>query len=523
MFRQLTLEMFGFGVSKMLRTYGPSVQSVLVLRAFVLALTMFPIAPGTGDVRTCYSQSPEQPAEELNAIECHILDGYVTDSNGNNVADATVLLPVIGGVAQTKRKVARGTTNSDGYYRLEVPKQWIEGPIWRYGTTLWVYKPGLAIGTTGVSKLLTGKTVSSPNKVILPPDSRPTYRILDDGGNPSGDITVEPQHYRTAMGYELVPTEILKHIATKTSDSGEVTIRAVEEEKLFRLRVESINHGVQVFRVDGIRSGAELRLRESTPLKGRVVGADPSWVSGIRLHLSTRSSADSEGHAEVTTDAEGSFEITNIATGKLRIEESLSPKLTVRLRFPERMAVPSDQVLELELVPATKVRGRVVRKQDRTPVVGADVSVRYGQFRQGEQVITDEGGRFEAHVLPGKVYQQVIAIPIPGLSSVGASWENRFEVPATKEIFELPTIELVETYKLPGQLVDESGNPLSNYRVWGVQGNRRYGFATTDEQGEFEMKLPGGIEMQKFRYASRDREMGDTTVVTTEPFQLRAE
>lgn len=393
---------------------------------------------------------------------------------------------------------------------------------------MWVYKPEFALGTANVAPQLEHDDAGEAVEILLPPEANPEFQILDETGSPASNVLAEPQHYRTPRAYEYVPQELLEHVTAETDDDGNVTIRCIEKGKLFRLLVRSVRHGTQEFRVDTLPDGGELQLREAVSLSGQVIGEDPAWTRDIRLSLTTEAPrraefSDAVGIAHLTTDADGRFEIPLIATGTLLVEEALDEALPVRMRVPGGMAVPTEEHLILQLVPATTVRGRVVRKDSQDPVSGVTVSVGYGQFRQGDRAVTDEQGEFEARVLPGEVYQQVIAIPDPDLESVGAPWSERFEVPITDEVFELPVIELVGTFTLPGRLVDADGEPLANYDVWGVNGGRRYGFAETNDQGEFEMKLPNGIEIETYGYNSPDDVLGRATVGETDPLTLRAE
>ena len=467
-----------------------------------------------------------------------VVAGRVIEDNGNPVGGATVLLPVNLGLAlqDQARDVVQTITGVTGAFRMEVPAEWLEPPLRQHQTTLWVYKSGFGLGTADVANQLEHNDPGDAVEISLPPEANPEFQILDETGTPASNVLVEPQNYREPRGYGIVPRELLQHIAAETDNEGRITIRGMEQGKLFNLLVRSVRHGTQEFRVDTLPDGGELQLREAVSLSGRVIRGEPAWRQGIRVSFTTerprRITADTPpqfgftdgvGTATVTTDAAGRFEVPLIATGNLSIQEALDPQLPVRLLLPERAVVPIDGDLVLPLEPAIIVRGHVVREDGADPVAGVTVSVRYGQFRQGDRAITDENGEFESGVLPGRVYQQVLSIPDSDLTYVGSGISERFEVPITDEVFELPVIELVGTWRQPGRLVDADGEPLANYDIWGVNGNRRYGFAKTNDQGEFEMQLPNGIEMEKYGYNTPDDVLGRATILDTEPLMLLAE
>ncbi|MFO1095173.1 MAG: redoxin domain-containing protein [Planctomycetaceae bacterium] len=456
-----------------------------------------------------------------------VIAGRVTDPDGKPAAGAMVMLPMNLGWNEPRR-VVQGVTDGEGKYSLSVPSEWLGTPMYSAGGTLWAYQPGFALATASVFKQLDPSQPRGDVDLTLPPDSKPKYRFVDEAGKPLADGTASIAYYRSAVGYEPVPQEILERIPATGDADGNVTFVAVESGKLWRIKVRTDRHGTQSFRVDGSPVGAQFRLHAAVPVRGHITGDNPEWIKNVRLNLSTGwdipgTLIEPEGEAEVRTDESGRFEVPLLATGSLTISEFLDQSLPVRLEIPNRpMPVPTETPLEFRLVPAQKVKGRVVRKAGGAPVAGVHVHVGYGHFRQSDSAVTNANGEFEAGALPGQVYQQVLLIPDKSLEQVGSPWSERYEIPRSEEPFQLPTIELVGTHTQSGRLVDDAGKPLAKHMVWSVAGNRGYGFANTEANGEFELRIPDGVEVERYGFNSPADEMGEGVVVTSEPLLLRA-
>ena len=62
---------------------------------------------------------------------------------------------------------------------------------------------------------------------------------------------------------------------------------------------------------------------------------------------------------------------------------------------------------------------------------------------------------------------------------------------------------------------------MPKVRINGVQGNRRYGFAATNEKGEFTLdRVPKEIELEKFEIWTRD-ERFEGVAQTKDPLVVR--
>ncbi len=325
--------------------------------------------------------------------------------------------------------------------------------------------------------------------------------MLTPEGQPLADVLVQPQNYKTSVGYDLVPEEMQPVVSARTDTNGLVTLPTTQSELLFRLEMADDSFGRQSIRTDhnSDMPEREIRLRTTATIKGQLVGDDPKWVRGVRLAFTTDNrdeGKEPQGIAEVVTDEQGRFEVPVIASGgPLRTYVNLDPQLPVRplLKDDRYLAAGETMQLEIPLVAAPRVHGKVVVESTGKPVSNAEISLGYGGFRQNDLVITDESGQYQGRALPGGVRVHIIVLP-DGFVQLGAPWAEPYQVPANVDEFELPTIEVVGTRQVSGQLIDTNDQPLANISVMAVEGNRRYSFGKSDAEGRFELSVPEGVE-----------------------------
>lgn len=232
------------------------------------------------------------------------------------------------------------------------------------------------------------------------------------------------------------------------------------------------------------------------------------------------------GVAMVKVDDQGLFVIPEIADGRIMVLAGCDERLPVRPRLPERGALTlqagETETIEIPLEMAVRVRGVVRAKDTQKPLAGVTLSVRYGVGRQGDQAVTDEKGEYSALALAGEVYVQLIGLP-KGYEYLGESWNERRTVPVDLKEYAWPPIDMVPSIEIGGKLVDRDGNPMANVRINGGVGDRRYGFGSTDENGEFTLTgVPKEIQLEKFEIWTRD-ERFTGVVETREPLVIRVE
>lgn len=451
-----------------------------------------------------------------------VVRGRVVDEAGKPVGGAKLWLPL----RYEPRRVVEGKTDDSGQFELKLPGDWLSPRAVGSGWTIWAYSPGSGIATDSPFDVIRGKN-QREIEIKLPPEADVGFKVLTPAGKPLAGALVQPQHYKTSVAFNLVPEEMLSSVGARTDASGVATLPAVEPKPLHSIQVVSDEFGKQSLRVDNDQHRAvrEIRLRESGRIEGRLIGERPEWLRGVRLAFTTDNRdewTDTQGEAKVVTNKDGHFEVPKIASGgPLRSYVRLDPSLPVRPRLKDDFYLAPGETLQMEipLVPAPKVYGKVRAKDSGKPIAGAEISLGYGGFRQSDQAVTDDEGRFEGRALPGPVRVHIISLP-DGYVQLGEPWAESYDVPGKVTEFELPTVEVVRTHKLTGRLVDDKDQPVTITQLVAVDGNRRYGFATTDSQGRFTMNVPDGVDVH-FEVYTAQHGQEPVTVFERDPLLLR--
>src|SRR5439155_4307970 len=232
---------------------------------------------------------------------------------------------------------------------------------------------------------------------------------------------VEPWHFLSEHGYDIIPKPIRELLRAKTDDVGIVQMPAMPRKGFSTVQATAKSFGTQEIRLvdrDSEPAQRTLTIRPAGRIEGRLVSEKPAWARGVKLWFHTSDQADevhqAAGISEITTtDESGRFIVPVIAAGRLRIEVREVKGSPLLARLPDGLSVTAGETLTitLPLEPAVIARGTIRTEDTQRPVQGAEVSVRYGTWRQGEHVLSDADGRFQARVLPGNVYTQIISFP----------------------------------------------------------------------------------------------------------------
>lgn len=445
------------------------------------------------------------------SAEIQTITGRVVedDNHDHPVSGARLWWQIANGFPESQ--LVEGTSDADGRFTLTSDQPIPD--VLQNCYTLWVLKDG---------KRLTSQYARQPQgsgapELLIPLEraAQTSFVIHSPDHKPLAGVRVEPWHFRTHQGYGIVPAPI-RELLTVTSDSdGEVLMPQLAYTAFHSLNVISPEWGTQKFRLDGPAtlpvSRRVLTLSSVGRIEGRLHSRDSELVANVRLHLTTGNEdwTDSgwapEGSATVMSDQNGRFEVPAIATGPLAIDMNVEPDALElpRMTASQSQVVASGQTLSVRIDYETSipVRGIIRSQKEKTPIPGATISVRYGTGRQGVMVKSNAEGQFEARVLSGKVFTQVIATPVEfqmyqETESIGA-WPIR--IPAGRvEPVELSPIELIRLIELKGKLVDQNGDPVSRTKLNGVHSQLRYGFGKSSEEGQFTLLVPDTITVKKF-------------------------
>jgi hypothetical protein len=442
--------------------------------------------------------------------EVKVVRGRVVDEQDLPVAGARLWLPL----RYQPRRVAETIADESGRFELRFPTDWVSPRTNGSSWTIWAYAPGHGIATESPFQVVRGNSQQEVDLKLAPQ-------------SPLAEALVQPQNYQTKVGYDLVPDEMLSCVSARTNADGVAALPALRLKPLFRVQIVSEEFGTQAIRVDRDIEQAvrDIRLRETARIEGRLIGERAEWLRGVPLVFTVDNQDEwtqTSGEAKVVTDENGRFEVPVIASGgPLHTYVRLDPALPVRPRLNDKRFLTAGETLKLEipLVPAPTVHGKVQAKSSGNPIANAEISLGYGGYHQSDQVTTDQEGRYEGRVLPGPVRVHIIALP-EGYVQLGAPWAEPYQVPSDVEEYELPNIDVVGTHKLSGRLIDDKGQPLPRMRLTAVDKNRRYGFALTDAEGRFSMNVPDGVETRIEAFTDQ-RGQEPVEVVEREPLLVR--
>jgi hypothetical protein len=243
-------------------------------------------------------------------------------------------------------------------------------------------------------------------------------------------------------------------------------------------------------------TGIDLRLgRGGVLLSGRVFDASGGTIGGARVLVETVGARPGGGFGSLglfatESDGQGRYQLL-LAPGRQQLRASASGYTEAQARLDLR--APATQDFRLE--PAAQIGGRVVTREGRQPVAGAQVvavpSERRLRLFYGP-VITDQEGVFRIDGLPADGYRLVAR---QGTRVGGTSQPIAL---ASAAAVEDVLIEVAPGAAVAGTIRSQAGKPIAGARVQaGSQDVTLYwagrGFATSDGDGRYRMEgLPPG-------------------------------
>jgi hypothetical protein len=415
--------------------------------------------------------------------------GRVLDHKGRALPKANVWLPLRW---EPDRQV-QGQADERGQFELTFPSDWLH-PVAVYNRyVVWAHAKGHTFGKASAQAVLFERA-KEPVEVKLEPATRSSIVVLDPDGKPVRGATVSPYHW---------PDSIVPLVAGVTDEEGRARLPAVASAELFSVRAATQEYGIQRFESPHreIPTEQTIRLRPVGRLEAQVFGEKREWLGGIKLEFENLKEGTEQvsGFATAETDAEGKFVVPHLAGGQPFFRVRLDQRLPVRAWAPAAPQIVAGKTttLTIDLVPGVIVRGKVQFESGK-PLAGGYVRVYYGVLRQSDEVLTDAMGRFEARVLPGEVHQSIhVAGPFeqPLVQRSG----ERVTIPEGVKEFDLPAIRMAKTIRYEGRLIDNDGKGVAEADVFGMDGSRSRGYARTDAEGKFVIRLPADIESFRVR------------------------
>ena len=240
-----------------------------------------PAVTQTGDA----NQSPNNKEIAANDVQMKVVRGRVINEAGEPVASAQLWLPL----QYQPRRTVQATADDTGNFALKCPTDWISPRLSGSSWTIWAYAPGHSIQTHSAFEVVRGdgdKTYT----IQLPPESNTRFKVLTPDGQPLPDVLVQPQNYKTTVGYAAVPEEMLSVVSARTDNNGLASLPAIQSGPLFRIQMTSKEFGSQSLRVDGSSDmpDREIDLRATATIKGQLVGENPEWVARSQVDVHDR-------------------------------------------------------------------------------------------------------------------------------------------------------------------------------------------------------------------------------------------
>lgn len=464
------------------------------------------------------AQSKDQAAPQENAVPdrkpvLKTISGRIVDGRDLPVAGARLWWVVSRGIPEGV--IVSAVSDEQGRFSMSTPDVAPPRPSW-VCDTLWVLQAGKQLATARAESQSTVAGKKAELLIRLEPETDTSFVVMSPGQKPLAGVEVEPWHFRTHQGYDIIPAQVRKIMSATTDVEGRVRMPNMPRKGFHTVRASSDLFGVQELRLDSNQnppSERSIRLRATGRIEGQLKADNSEWVRGVQLWFTTdiqwreppsgEPGWKTEGIATVTTDGQGRFVLPAIAAGHLLINVRPEKNMLAlpRLSKSGKIVEGATEKLEIKLESTVLVRGTIRTQDTDKPIPAAEIYVRYGAWRQGENVLSDAEGRYQARVLPGPVYTQVIVRPkeFDTYVQVGEPWDEKIDVRADAAPFDLPPIRLVPTIPLQGKLIDQDGRPVAKARVNGVKGNRRYGFATTNPLGEFSAQIPKTITLESYQ------------------------
>lgn len=513
-----------------------------IVVAVALGMSAWP-AWSLAQPRNSEKQGPSK--EDGTAKEVTVtISARVADHEGQPIAGAKVWW-----VSNHRLRVNRietATTDEEGRFIVSPPKdhQYPWGRLWVYkedkqvATAAVGFRPEESVlkiasvkrSIEGLDRLGIYYHESTDAVIILDPATDIDFRIVAPDGSPAVGVAVEPSNYMASPTHsERFPDPLLAILTTTTNSEGRVHFTNLSRWWLGSVLIRSDKLGMQDFyfhrgKWDDLSVEKTIQLRSTGRVEGRLEAEDPQWTRGATVTVNGVSA---------TTDAQGRFNVPATVAGRLSIHCSLAEDAPVLPELPKNLTLPANETLSvtIHLRSPVIVRG-VVRTEDTgEPVAGVEINVQDEYRSSFPHVISDSDGRYEARILPGEVFTQVISMPKgpPYFRQADGTWNRTTKIAADASMVELPPILLTPLVPLAGKVIDQDDKPVPFVEVNCLlerQGNKQRKSlgrgVQTNEQGEFRALIPKGVDAEVFSIRSGNG-FGerDANIVQVDPYILR--
>ncbi len=438
----------------------------------------------------------------MSELEQWTATGKVVDSQGNGVPNASLFYSY-----GTSNELVR--TDSEGNYSISYPRQYH-----MYDSFFtWVFAEGYGLRVVAMRGYLAEEANVAGVTIPLPPlEEKPTeIEVVDPSGKPIEGALVTPRTIELPNGRFLadestglssdIPKQLIESLGVRTNKEGKAFINRFPNKLWHGIYCQTDQFGVQLLENVKTTGKIRIKLREVGSIRGRITSFDSSKMKPLMYFIQTASPAVESatvGYAVGQFDENGEFSIPAIATGSIArfiVGEGIRLNSLRDNEFMcedyQSMKLLSGQTLDLKLIspPTARVSGVVLTSDTRQPVPGTVIASYRQDGPHHRTFITDENGRFEFRVVPGKVELQMISIG--SLQSLKYGFER-----LPDQIVEDTELEVLLPVRksIKGRLQDTSGKPLAKQSLVRVTGPYQhiYGFTESDANGNFEMFVVDG-------------------------------
>jgi uncharacterized protein (TIGR03067 family) len=461
--------------------------------------------------------------------------------------------------------VATAVTGDDGQYVLTVPNT-VDS---KSSVAIWAVAEGYQPTRGNVVKNV-AEAVKWSGSITLAKSPGCVLQISDANGTPipKAVVIVPSQTLPESIDFEI-PKDWRGLVSGTTNAEGIVNLPYVVPEAMTEVQIQLPGEDSAIIATGNYFLNAKpaakaphhhFKLPKSGSLEGNIEVTGGPLPQNLTLEISTETSMTDEprrlqtlGVAKAKVGADGRFKVDSIAAGMLMIKPFLPVDQQLRAELPRNLRVVAGEKtsIEINVVKGVKLRGRIVASDTGKGLAGIRFQILYGSSAQEPQnmfnyidTATDGQGRYQAWVPPGRVLLRIgwrdqhysqVEYWSPRASGLGSA----FEVPDVEE-FELEPITFVPSKMLNGQLVNQDGQPLVNWSIFGypeIPGKATeyvincFGGTSSDGEGKFSSLYPSTFPPAVWKvshrdwptpYKSNDRKW-IAKVISQEPFILQVD
>jgi len=447
------------------------------------------------------------------------LKGSVLDEAGSPVENATVSwFPSVHSMFTARIKDAEiptAVSDASGRFELDFSNDTsiLNHNMYGMSGTAVVAKPGYSIlvKTVPITRLLVTSDLTFRLNVV---DKKP-ISVVDSNAQPLVDVFVLPA---TVDGI-LLPVGTVRQLGVRTDDTGRADCQGIQPGRVSHVYLQSESLGLHRVPLTWQGSAAQAQAHPLKKYAGRVSTpeGDPIDFAQIQLTFTTGTgtrefSLTGLWHSEVATD--GSFE-TVLADGTLLIGAQLPADFPYTLDYWKAAQAINHTAgrLEMQLVPAMRVEGKVVDNQSGEGLSGVVVVPSSHECRPS---ITDRQGRFAYWTAPDSNGSFYPRHPLGSFVYPDVFYRTPQNQPVAG-VLTVEPIPMKQSSQAIGRVVDEAGNGVANATIDCEYKVNRFSQVTplfSDRDGYFQ--FPGIPPRVAVKLTARAVSMG-----TKEPVSVR--